>query len=135
MILGIGIDFVKVSRMRKLYLKHPARAFNKILSTQEQSKISGIKLKSKQIQYLAKRFVAKEALVKAMGTGLNAETFLKDISVLNTELGQPYYLLNAKIQKQLEHIFKIKKYSLHLSLSDDKENALAVAIIESHDTV
>lgn len=131
MIVGIGVDFVKVSRIGQIYLKYEGKALLKILSSQEQDKLSSIKLQSRRIQYLAKRFVAKEALVKALGTGLRAETFLKDISVMNYESGQPYYMLSEKLDSYIKKLLKLRKYSLHLSLSDDKEHALAVAILDS----
>lgn len=135
MIMGIGIDLVKVSRIRQLYLKYKTKAPLKILSAQELKIFSLIKLQSRKMQYLAKRFVAKEALVKALGTGLSAETFLKDISVMNNELGRPYYMLSDKLNIHIKKLFKFHKYALHLSLSDDKDNALAIAILDSHDSV
>lgn len=69
MILGLGIDLVKVARIEKLYSNYANSFVLKILSAHEIKELNKIKSKSYAIQYLAKRFVAKEALVKAIGTG------------------------------------------------------------------
>ena len=83
------------------------------------------------IQYLAKRFAAKEALVKAIGTGFGAKISMRDITVKNDKMGKPYYDLTIEFDGTIKELFKIKKYSLHLSISDDKENAIANALIEA----
>jgi len=130
MILGIGIDLVKVARIKRLYLKYNDKFVLKILSAYEIKKMRAITSKDYMIQYLAKRFVAKEALVKAIGTGFVRETLMQDITVKNDKNGKPYYSLSKMLNNFIEKLFR-KKYSLHLSISDDKENAIANAVIET----
>ena len=129
MILGIGIDLVKVTRIEKLYFKYNNKFVSKILSPYEIKEIAKIKSKNYIVQYLAKRFVAKEALVKAIGTGFGEKTSMKDITIKNDKRGKPYYYLSKKLNDFINKFFR-KKYSLYLSISDDKENAIANAIIE-----
>jgi holo-[acyl-carrier protein] synthase len=133
MILGVGIDFVSVSRIECLYLRYQERIAAKILAKQEREKMNCIKLRFKKIEYLAKRFAAKEALVKAFGTGFNKLASLQKIAVVNDKNGRPHYLLEPELENYIKTLFKLNKYSLHLSISDDKENALAVAILEAHE--
>ena len=130
MILGIGIDLVKISRIERLYSRYQNKFILKILSTYEIKEIKSIKSKSYLIQYLAKRFVAKEAFVKAIGTGFEKEVLIRDIIVRNDKRGKPYYYLSKELDNFVKKLFK-KKYSLYLSISDDKENAIATALIET----
>jgi holo-[acyl-carrier protein] synthase len=130
MILGIGIDLVKVSRIGKLYCKYGNKFVLKILSPYEVKEITTIKSKNYAIQYLAKRFVAKEALVKAIGTGFGKDTLIRDITIKNDNRGKPYYYLSNELDDFIKKFFK-RKYSLHLSISDDKKNAIANAVIDT----
>lgn len=133
MILGIGIDLIKVERVGRLYLRYKDSFIHKILSPYEIKKIRDITSTNYAIQYLAKRFVAKEALVKAIGTGFGEKASMRDITVKNDTRGKPYYDLTIGLDGVIKELFKIKKYSLHLSISDDKENAVANALIETAD--
>lgn len=134
MILGIGIDLVKISRIKKLYASYQDKFVSKLLSDYEAKVMGAIKSEGGRIQYLAKRFAAKEALVKAIGTGFSKQTLMRDITIKNDKKGKPYYYLNHELEDLIKRSFK-SKYSLHLSISDDKENAIANAIIETaHDS-
>ena len=79
--------------------------------------------------FFAKRFAAKEALSKAMGTGFGNGFSLKEVEVLNDTFGKPSIKLSGGVLKKLKSKIKDKKYSIHLSLSDDKPLALATVII------
>ena len=123
-IIGIGVDIVKNKRINTS-LKNANfryRTFGK-------DEI----LKSKKIlnktQYFSKRFAAKEAFVKALGTGFRNRLNFKDIQVLNDKLGKPYYLVNSKINLLVKKIKKVKNFNLFLSISDEKEYSVAFTII------
>ena len=134
MILGLGVDLVKVSRIRKLYSHHKDKFISKILSSYEIEEVKRMKSESYIIQYLANRFTAKEALVKAIGTGFTDGIFIYDIVIKNDKRGKPYYYVTDKLDSFIKKLFK-KEYSLHLSISDDNENAIATAVIEAFDDV
>lgn len=124
MIVGIGIDIVKIERVKSLYDKNTAEKFftkNEIAYCEAQ----GLGL----ARSLAARFAAKEAFVKALGTGfVNINPI--DIEVLNNEKGQPFINASSKIEKKLKEVGARK---IHLSLSHEKEFALANVILEGDD--
>jgi len=128
MIVGLGTDLVKISRIEKLYHKHPTRFLGKILTEEELAKFHTIK--NNNTRYLAKRFAAKEALVKSLGTGFSANVHIKDITIKNDKLGKPYCEVSKKLHHYIMNIFNADNYSINLSITDDKEYANAVAIIE-----
>ena len=125
-IFGIGTDIVSVDRIKKSvknknFLK---RIFNK-------KEISKCKKVNRSINCLAKRFAAKEAFSKALGTGFRMKLNFKDIEVVNDKMGRPNYVKNKKITKMIQNKFKIKKYNCFLSISDEKKYSTAFAIIQS----
>lgn len=115
MILGIGTDICDINRIK------PGQGFADKILCEDELKVFTIK-KNKQA-YLAKRFAAKEAVAKAFGCGIGAKLSFKDICILNNDLGAPYVkLLNTT---------KLPKFSkIHISLSDEKNYAIAYAIVE-----
>ena len=117
-ILGIGTDIVNVIRIEKILKKNKKNFLEKIFTNKE---ISLLKLKSKYIaSTIAKKFAAKEAFAKAMGTGIGSSLSFRNIEVLSLKSGQPYLKLAGKN--------KIKVIS-KLSLSDDYPWAIAFVII------
>ena len=130
MILGIGIDLIKVARIERLYTRYANSFALKILSEHEVNELNLMKSKNYAVQYLAKRFAAKEALVKAIGTGFTQKILIRDITVKNDKKGKPYYNLSHKLDNVIKELFNTK-YSLHLSISDDKEHATAIAVMET----
>ncbi len=123
-IIGNGVDIVENRRIKKS-LKNNGflyRIFTK--SEIEQSK----KIKNK-VNFFAKRFAAKEAFVKALGTGIRNNINFKDISVKNNINGQPLMNISNKLKRLLKQKFKINKYRLYLSLSDEKKHSIAFVII------
>ena len=124
-ILGIGVDVVENKRIKKLVksssFKNRIYSFNEL----KQSKV----IKNK-LAYFSKRFAAKEAFSKALGTGFRINLNFKDIEVLNDKLGKPYYVKNKKITNIIKKKFKIKKFSFFLSISDEKNYSTAFAIIQ-----
>ncbi|MCV3769271.1 MAG: holo-[acyl-carrier-protein] synthase [Wolbachia pipientis] len=121
MVYGIGIDIVYISRVLKMLRKYGEKFLNKVYTKQE-IEISK-KYNSQQIRakYFAKRFAAKEAFVKALGSGFNQGITMKDIEVYNDIRGKPCLSINKN--------FIFKGCILHLSLSDNGDYAIAFVII------
>ena len=124
-ILGIGVDLIKNKRISLLIKKH-----NFIKRTFSKKEIFFSKIKKDKIKYYAKRFAAKEALSKSLGTGIGKQLSFKDIEILNDKLGKPYYVLNKRINALVYKKFKIKKYNLFLSISDENDYSIAFTIIQ-----
>lgn len=126
MIYGIGTDIVNIERIVALYKKDKDRFLLKILSEAEREMLSKIKLESQQIGYLAKRFAGKEAVSKALGTGIADGLNFSDIEILNNDKGQPYVNINNNILTDKE----ITSEQIKISLSDDAPFAVAFVVIE-----
>ena len=125
-ILGIGIDIVENHRVKKLLFKKKNNFKNKIFTTHE---ISYCEKKFNIVNCYSKRFAAKEAFVKALGTGFRKNINFIDIEVVNTHQGKPYLLVNQKIINKIKTSFKVKKFNILLSISDEKKYAIASVII------
>ena len=125
-IFGIGTDIVNIKRMDKILKKQGMRFKNKIFSKKE---ISYCENKKNSSSFYAKRFAAKEAFSKALGTGIRKGISLKDIEISNNSYGKPYILLKRTLSNYLKNKVKNKKYNIYLSLSDDKPWAVASVII------
>ena len=125
-ILGIGVDIVENKRIQKL-IKDPS--FKKrVYSLYELKKSKAV---NNKVAYFSKRFAAKEAFSKAIGTGFRMNLNFKDIEVANNKMGKPYYVKSKKITKFIQKNFKIKKYKCFLSISDEKNYSTAFAIIQT----
>ena len=123
-IIGNGVDIVKNERIKKsLELKN---FVNRIFTKNEivQSK----KIKNK-INFFAKRFAAKEAFVKAIGTGFRDNINFIDIEIKNNKKGQPLINLSNNIKFFLKKKFRISKFKIFLSLSDEKNYSIAYVIL------
>ena len=125
-ILGIGVDIVDNSRIEKS-LKN--KLFIKRIFTNSEILIAK-KIKDKK-NYYSKRFAAKEAFVKSIGTGFRNNLNFKDIEVINDKMGKPYYVKTKKITKIIQKNFNIKKFNCFLSISDEKDYSTAFTIIQS----
>ena len=125
-IFGIGTDIVKVNRIKnslknKLFL---SRVFNK-------NEILNCKRKSNSFSCYSKRFAAKEAFSKALGTGISNGIRFNEILVLNEKNGKPYIKIINNTKKIVEKTLKKKKYKISLSLSDEKNYAVAFVTIST----
>jgi holo-[acyl-carrier protein] synthase len=123
MIYGVGTDIVNVDRIKnsiknKNFLK---RLFNKI-EISKCCKLANI------YNCYAKRFAAKEAFSKALGTGIAKGINFNEIVVFNKKNGKPFIKLEGKTKKIVNNILK-KKFNIYLSLSDEKKYALAFVVI------
>ena len=125
-ILGIGVDIVKNKRIKDL-IKNKI-FINRIFGKKE---IMISKKFFDKTNYFAKRFSAKEALVKALGTGFRNNLNFKDIQILNDKLGKPYFLKTKKIDSIILRKFKIRKYDLFLSISDEKDYSISFTILKA----
>ena len=106
--------------------KYGIRFKNKIFS---KSEITYCEKKKNSSAFYAKRFAAKEAFSKALGTGIRKGINLKNIEISNNVYGKPSILLKGTLSSYLKKKLKSKKYDIHLSLSDDKPWAQATVII------
>ncbi len=125
-ILGIGIDIIQNKRIKFLINNK-----NFIKRTFGKNEIKLSKTVTNKINFFAKRFAAKEALAKALGTGFRDNLNFKDIEISNDKLGKPYYLLSSKINNVVIKKYKIKKYNLFLSISDEKDYSIAFTILQT----
>ena len=123
-ILGIGVDVVSNKRIQ-LLIKN--KNFIKRIFGPNELKFSEKKID--KINYFAKRFAAKEAFSKALGTGIRKGINFNEIVVLNKKTGKPYINLIGQTKKTLIKKFKGKKSKISLSLSDEKNYAVAFVTI------
>ena len=124
--LGIGIDIINNRRIRALINNKSFidRTFGK-------SEIKLSKKTSNKTNYFAKRFAAKESLAKSLGTGFRNDLNFKDIEILNDNKGKPYYFKTKKIDNIINKKFKVKKYNLFLSMSDEENYSIAFTILQT----
>ena len=125
-ILGIGVDIIENKRI-KISIK------NKIFLTRifGKKEIKDSANTKNKVNYFAKKFVAKESLVKALGTGFRNGLNFNDIEILHDNLGKPYFYLNKKLRNIIIKRFKVKNYDLFLSISDEKDYSVAFTIIQT----
>ena len=124
-ILGVGVDIVKNDRIKILTSKK-----NFIFRTFNKNEINFSKKKNTEISFFAKRFAAKESFSKSLGTGIRDDLNFRDIEILNDKLGKPYFRKTKKINNLIYKKFKVKKYNLYLSISDEKDYSIAFTIIQ-----
>jgi len=120
---GIGSDIVDVDRIKKAFKNKDFK--NKIFSLDE-IKITEDKLN--KFSSYAKKFAAKEAFSKALGTGISDGISFKEISINNNKKGKPYVELLGRSKSIVKLILK-KKYKIFLSISDEKKYAIAMVVI------
>ena len=125
-VLGIGVDIIDNKRI-KTSIKN-SKFKNRIYSLKELKQST---LYKNKVNYFSKRFAAKEAFAKALGTGFRKNLNYKDIEVINDKLGKPYYTKSKKITKLVQKNFKVKKFNCFLSISDEKDYSTAFTIIQS----
>ena len=124
-IIGTGVDIIENSRIKKSILNN---SFLNRVFTNEEILISK-KMKNKS-SYFAKRFAAKEAFVKSLGTGFRNGFNFKDISVINDKLVNPSFLITKKIKNMIKKRFKINSFNFFLSISDEKKYSIAFVIFQ-----
>jgi len=122
MIIGIGTDIISINRIEYALEAFGSKFLQRILTERERNYLIEITNKENKVAYLAKRFAAKEAVSKALGTGIGEDLSFQDIEVSNNLEGKPIVTVS-----RFPDIF------IHLSLSDEKEGlAVAFAIAEKN---
>ena len=124
MIFGIGTDIVDVTRIKKM--KSIDSFAKKILGDNEYLKFSKLS-ESKKVFFIAKQFAGKEAFAKAIGTGISGDVNFKTIEILRNDEGKPMFKFAEKTQLLIDNLGITHS---HVSLSDEKEYALAFVILE-----
>ena len=123
--LGIGIDIVQNSRIRKSIVNK--KFLLRIFTNDEINKSKKTKNKT---AFFSKRFAAKEAFSKALGTGFREKLKFKDISINNNKHGKPSIKINNKLLSLINKKFKTKKINVLLSISDESKHSIAFVILE-----
>jgi holo-[acyl-carrier protein] synthase len=124
MIYGIGTDIVEVARIADALERHGAAFAQRILTENEWL---AFQQSNTRTRFLAKRFAAKEAFAKALGTGLRHPATFHNIGVTHDDLGKPVFDLANELQAALE----LKEiHCSHLSISDEKALAVAFVVLE-----
>lgn len=126
MIIGVGTDLVEIARIAQSIERLGERFIDRILTADEKERWLQISNLDKANAYVAKRFAAKEAAVKALGTGIGSGVSFQHFSVSNLSTGQPILVVDDSIIARYD--FPI---SWHLSLTDEKAYAQAFVILES----
>ena len=131
MIVGIGCDIVRINRMNKLIPIFKQGMKQHILSAFEQKELTGKDFNDDQIsRFLAKRFAAKEALSKALGTGFREGMYLKDITIHHNDMVTHFFEVEGGVLETLLKKTNNQDFKIHLSLSDEADLAQAFVIVE-----
>lgn len=129
MILGIGNDITNIERIRSTYQRFGNRFVERIFTTIEQQTA---RRRADPVPTFAKRFAAKEACAKALGTGISRSVFFRDMGVVNLPSGQPSLILTGGALERLRQLTPPGKTAhLHLTISDEEPLAQAIVIIEA----
>ena len=124
-ILGIGVDIVENIRIHK-----SIKNISFIKRVFSSSEISLAKNTINKKSYYSKRFAAKEAFSKSIGTGFRENLNFKDITIINDKLGKPSFVVTDKIKKIVKKQFKMSSFDFFLSISDEKKYSIAYVILQ-----
>jgi holo-[acyl-carrier protein] synthase len=124
---GLGVDTVRCSRFRRFLEKGKSGIIDRLFDDEEQTYAFA---KKDPAPYLAARFAAKEAFLKALGTGLRYGISWREIGVRRDELGRPYLVLSGRAAEEFNGR---GHHRMHLSCSHDGDYAIATVILESFD--
>jgi holo-[acyl-carrier protein] synthase len=124
MIYGIGVDMVLVARLEDGLARFGEHYADRLLAPDEHPEFFSA---HEPARFLAKRFAAKEAFAKAVGTGLRHPVHLRSLAVTHTVLGQPRFNLHPELQTWLDGIGIT---SHHLSISDEQDHVIAFVVLE-----
>ena len=124
MIFGIGTDIVEIKRIERMTSLD--KFASKILSHNEREFYDSL-TNEKQIVYISKQFAAKEAIAKAIGTGIRNDTHFKNIEILRDKNGAPIFNALNKLEKIIGDLGITRT---HVSLADERDYAIAIAVLE-----
>ena len=122
MIYGNGIDIIDINRIRRVIDKYGNRFKKRCFSISE---IERSEKRLNSVESYAKRYAAKEACSKALGTGLARGVFWKDIEVENNQYGKPFVKIHGRAKEIFKNMNKISNTQIEISLSDEKKYAIA----------
>jgi holo-[acyl-carrier protein] synthase len=129
MIIGLGSDLIDIRRIEKTLDRHGGRFIERVFTETEQRKSDA---RNQRAASYAKRFAAKEACAKALGTGLSQGVFWKDMGVANLPSGKPTMRLTGGAKARLDEMTPVgMKVVVHLTITDDFPLAQAFVIIEA----
>jgi holo-[acyl-carrier protein] synthase len=129
MILGIGSDLVDVRRIEQVIARHGERFLGRIFTETERAKAER---RANRIETYAKRFAAKEACAKALGTGLRRGVFWRDMGVVNLPSGRPTLRLTGGALRRLQEITpKGREARIDLTITDEGPLAQALVVISA----
>lgn len=132
MIIGIGSDIVDVRRVEKVMARHERRFIERCFTKTEQARAERRRGAGTHIDTYAKRFAAKEACSKALGTGFHQGVFMKDMGVVNEPSGRPTMELTGGALKRLQALVPPgKRPVIHLTLTDEPPMVQALVVIEA----
>ena len=124
MIAGIGVDIVAVARIARVLEQHGEHFARRLLADSE---LADYRVAPAPAAFMAKRFAAKEAFGKALGTGIAQGVTLPQIAVRHDEAGRPWLELTGAAA---EHCARRSIVAWHLSLADEQEHAVAMVVLE-----
>ena len=127
MIVGIGVDLCAISRINDAVSRRGECFAKRILAPKELAELNGLN-HSMRVAFLAKRFAAKEAVAKALGTGIGRGFGFRDVAITHDELGRPVVVLNTENAS----LAATAQYRTHLSISDERTHVIAFCTIESN---
>lgn len=125
MIIGIGTDITEIARIKSSVERLGERFIDRILTSNEKSRYQAFSHPEQACAFVAKRFAAKEAAAKALGTGIARGVGFQHFEIANNEWGKPYLVVSAEVSERLPEGAK-----WHLSISDERHYAQAFVIIE-----
>lgn len=125
MIVGIGVDIAEISRFEKIIERHAERFCERILCGPEREQFER---RNRSASFLASRFAAKEAVSKALGTGIAEGIGFHDLEIINNELGKPDIRFHGQARAVIEQRGILRSF---LSLSDEKHYAVAMVVLEA----
>ena len=124
-LFGIGVDIVDNSRIKKMIRNKDF--LNRVFSNYEI--LNSTKIANKTA-FFAKRFAAKEAFSKSLGTGFRNNLNFRDIVIKNNKSGKPFFFITKKVKSLIKKKFKTKKFNFYLSISDEKNYSVAFVIFQ-----
>lgn len=123
MILGVGVDLVRVARMRPMLDRHGPRLLERLLHPDERAELPAVRPEG----FVARRFAAKEALAKALGCGVGRDMALNEVCVIHDPAGRPGLALSGSAARTAARLGVAR---IHLSISDEHDYAQAFVVLE-----
>lgn len=123
MIFGVGTDLCAIGRLERMVVRNRDGVARRLLATSEAEAFACAR---EPARFLAKRFAAKEALGKALGTGIRVPVLLRSIAITHDDLGKPVFAFDDTLREWLAQ----RALRAHLSLSDETDYALAFVVVE-----